>query len=259
MTAMLIADHLQPEIRQEPALVLVVEHDPRMALFLERALKAAGYRVERTNDGLHVLGAFKQLAPDVVLLDMALPGLDGLGLARRLRAESGVPILMLGDQDAVPERVAGLDAGADDFLPRPFAIEELVARVRAVLRGRALAAARAIAAVRHGELLYADLRVDQDTREVWRGDRKLELRNKAFELLACFLRHPERILSRRELLEEVWGYEFLGDSNVIEVTVSNVRQALKSAGESRLIHTVRPVGYILRTENGTRRCGAGVG
>jgi DNA-binding response OmpR family regulator len=258
MTGMVMAARPQPEVRPEPALVLVVEHDPRMASFLERALKAAGYRVERTHDGMQALGTFKLLAPDVVLLDTALPGLDGLGLARRLRAVSGVPIVMLGEQDAVPERVAGLDAGADDFLPKPFAIEELLARMRAVLRGRALAAAGAIAAARHGELTYADVRIDQDTREVWRGDRKLELRNKAFELLACFLRHPERILSRRELLEEVWSYEFLGDSNVIEVTVSNVRQALESGGESRLIHTVRPVGYILRKDNGTRRCETGV-
>jgi two-component system, OmpR family, response regulator MprA len=254
MTGMLMAAHPEPEVRREPALVLVVEHDPRVAAFLERALKAAGYGVERTDDGMQALGAFKLVAPDVVLLDTALPGLDGLGLARRLRADSGVPIVMLGEQDAVHERVAGLDAGADDFLPKPFAIEELLARMRAVLRGRALAAARAIAAVRHGELAYANVRLDQDTREVWRGHRKLELRNKAFELLACFLRHPERILSRRELLEEVWSYEFLGDSNVIEVTVSNVRQALESGGESRLIHTVRPVGYILRKDNGTRRC-----
>jgi two-component system, OmpR family, response regulator MprA len=254
----LMSAHLHSEVHRQPALVLVVEHDPRMASFLERALKAAGYRVERTRDGMQALGTFKLLAPDVVLVDTALPGLDGLGLARRLLADSGVPIVMLGEQDAVPERVAGLDAGADDFLPKPFAMEELLARMRAVLRGRALAAAGAIAAVRHGELTYADVRIDQDTREVWRGERKLELRNKAFELLACFLHHPERILSRRELLEEVWGYEFLGDSNVIEVTVSNVRQALESGGESRLIHTVRPVGYILRKDNGTRRCETGV-
>src|SRR5205085_29670 len=134
-----------------------------------------------------------------------------------------------------------------------FALDELLARVRALLRGRALAAAGALATVRLGTLRYADVWLDQDAHEVKRAGRPLELRNKAFELLACFMRHPERVLNRREILEEVWGYEFLGDSNVIEVTVSYVRQALEAHGEPRLIHTVRPVGYILRTDAGARR------
>ena len=129
---------------------------------------------------------------------------------------------------------------------KPVAIEELLARMRAVLRGRALAAAGAIASTRHGVLRFDDVQLDLDTREASRGARRLELRNKTFELLACFLRHPQRVLSRRELLEEVWGYAFLGDSNVIEVTIGHVRQALEAAGEPRIIHTVRPVGYILR-------------
>jgi two-component system response regulator MprA len=124
----------------------------------------------------------------------------------------------------------------------------LLARLRALRRGRALSAASAVADVRLGTLTYADVTLDQDLHEARRGERRLELRNKAFELLACFLRHPERVLSRRELLEEAWGYEFLGDSNVIEVTVGHLRHALEAAGETRLVHTVRPLGYILRTQ-----------
>jgi two-component system response regulator MprA len=225
--------------------VLLAQHDPRLASFLDRALAAAGYTVERTADGLEALDAFERVAPDVVLLDPTLPGFSGLDLARELRSRTDAPILLLSAHDTVEERVAGLDAGADDYLSIPFAISELLARLRAVRRGRALASASASARSRQGSLNYADLTLDLDAREVFRGERRLELRNKAFELLTHFLRHPERVLSRRELLEDVWGYDFLGDSNVIEVTVSAIRQALELAGEPRLIHTVRPIGYIL--------------
>jgi two-component system response regulator MprA len=225
--------------------VLVVDGDPRVSSFLDRALTAAGYRVTRASDGPRALASFEADPPDVVLLDLLVPGMDGLELAKRIRSRTGVPIVLLAAGDAVADRVAGLDAGADDYLSRSVAVEELLARLRALLRGRALAADGAIASTRHGVLTFADIRLDLDTREAMRGDRRLELRNKTFELLACFLRHPERVLSRRELLEEVWGYEFLGDSNVIEVTVGHVRQALEAGGEPRLIHTIRPVGYIL--------------
>ena len=225
--------------------VLLAQHDPRLASFVDRALAAAGYSVERTADGLEALDAFERAAPDVVLLDPALPGFGGLDLARELRSRTDAPILLLSAHDTVEERVAGLDAGADDYLSIPFAIPELLARLRAVRRGRALASASAFARSRQGSLSYADLTLDLDAREVFRGERRLELRNKAFELLTHFLRHPERVLSRRELLEDVWGYDFLGDSNVIEVTVSGIRQALELDGEPRLIHTVRPIGYIL--------------
>jgi two-component system response regulator MprA len=245
MTAMPMADRsVEPE-GQPTRSVLVVDGDDRVASFLDRSLSAAGYRVERAPDGPQALAAFDADPPDVVLLDVAVPGMEGLELARRLRARSGVPIVLLGATDAVDDRVAGLDAGADEYLTKPVAVEELLARMRALFRGRALAAASAIDSTRHGILSFADIRVDLDAREALRGQRRLELRNKTFELLACFLRHPERVLSRRELLEEVWGYEFLGDSNVIEVTVGHVRQALEAGGEPRLIHTIRPVGYIL--------------
>ncbi|MBV9324261.1 MAG: response regulator transcription factor [Chloroflexi bacterium] len=229
--------------------VLVAQHDPRLASFLDRALATAGYRVERTADAVQALEAFEREAPDLVLLDPALPGFSGLELARALRARTDAPIVLLSARDTVEERVAGLDAGADDYLSIPFAIPELLARLRAVRRGRALASASANARARQGNLTYADLTLDLDTREVFRGERRLELRNKAFELLTYFMRHPERVLSRRELLEDVWGYDFLGDSNVIEVTVSSIRQALEQGGEQRLIHTVRPIGYILNDRN----------
>jgi len=229
--------------------VLVAEHNPRLASFLDRALAAAGYRVEHTTDAVQALDAVEREAPDLVLLDPALPGFSGLELARALRARTDVPIVLLSAHDSVEERVAGLDAGADDYLTIPFAIPELLARLRAVRRGRALASASANARARQGTLSYADVRLDLDTREVTRGERRLELRNKAFELLTHFLRHPERVLSRRELLEDVWGYDFLGDSNVIEVTVSGIRQALEQGGEPRLIHTVRPIGYILNARS----------
>jgi two-component system response regulator MprA len=254
MTGMLVADGPKNDTRLDQPVVLLIEDDARLSSLLGRALDAAGYRVERTSDGARALAAFELMTPDLVLVDLVLPGLDGLEVVRRLRARSGIPILAFAEHDATDLRIAVLDAGADDYLPKPFELEDLLARLRAVRRGRALAAAGALANVRLGTLVYADVRLDQDAREVWRGGRRLELRYKAFELLACFLRHPERVLSRRELLEEVWGYDFLGDSNVIEVTVSNVRQALESDGEPRLIHTVRPVGYILRASHGPGRC-----
>jgi two-component system response regulator MprA len=254
MTGMLVADGAEAQAGLDQPLVLMIADDVRVSSFLDRALDAAGYRIERTAGGAQALAAFEVVTPDVVLIDLARPGSDVLDVVRRVRARSGAPILMLADSDGVDDRIAGLDAGADDYLPKPFAVEELLARLRALLRGRALAAAGALANVRLGTLVYADVRLDQDARQVSRGGRGLELRNKAFELLACFMRHPERVLSRRELLEEVWGFDFLGDSNVIEVTVSYVRQALEADGEPRLIHTVRPVGYILRASNGPQRC-----
>ncbi len=228
--------------------VLLIASDSRQASFLERALAAAGYRVERAVDGMQAIATLEACSPDIVLVDLVSARLtDGLELVRRLRARSGLPILMVAADDGVQERIAGLDAGADDCLSKPFAVEELLARMRALRRGRALAIATPGADTRQGVLAYADLRLDLDTRDAWRGERRLELRHKSFELLACFLRHPRRVLSRRQLLEQVWGYEFLGESNVIDVTIGHVRQALEADGESRLIHTVRQSGYILKT------------
>jgi two-component system response regulator MprA len=227
-----------------PPRVLVVEDDSGIALFIQRALVQAGYRVDLVSDGLSAVAAAQAATPDVVLLDVMLPGLDGLEVARRLRGVSNVPILMLTALDTVGDRVQGLDAGADDYLVKPFALEELLARLRALLRRREPETIDR----RKGQLRFADVRLDEDSREAFRADRELELRPKEFELLAYFLRHPGRVLSRREIFEDVWGYDFLGDSNVIEVTVGHLRQKLEGDSLSRLIHTVRSVGYVLREE-----------
>jgi two-component system response regulator MprA len=240
-----IRDGDQFESAEPRPIVLVAEDDARLASFLNRALAAAGYRVEHALNGVQALECFERSALDVVLLDMHV--LQARELTRRLRSSSDVPIVLLSTTDTVQERIDGLDAGADDFVAIPFDIDELLARLRALRRGRALASASATARARHGTLTYADVQIDLDSREVTRGDRRIELRHKGFELLTYFMRHPERVLTRRELLEDVWGFEFLGDSNVIEVTVSHIRQALEADGQPRLIHTVRPVGYILKT------------
>jgi two-component system, OmpR family, response regulator MprA len=230
-----------PPAKTAAARVLVVEDDRRIAAFLDRALTQQGYAVEVAGDGTVALTTAERQAPDLVVLDVTLPGIDGLQVARRLREAGPVPILMLTARDSVADRVDGLDAGADDYLVKPFALDELLARLRALLRRRATDAA----AVRKGVLEFGDVRLDQDSRSATRGTRRLELRNKEMELLACFLRNPERVLSRREIFEEVWGSDFLGDSNVIEVTVGHLRQKLEAGGAPRLIHTVRPVGYTL--------------
>lgn len=218
---------------QTVPLVLLLGDDARLASLLERALVAAGYAVEHIAERGTAVHRLEALGPDLLLLE------GEADLIRQMRALTDRPIVLLSTTDAVGARVSALDSGADDVLSIPFAMVELVARLRAVLRGRELAVAR------RGRLTYADVCLDFDAHEVWRGARKLELRNKGFELLACLMRRPERVLSRRDLLAEVWGYEFLGDSNVIEVTVSHVRHALEADGEPRLIHTVRPIGYIL--------------
>jgi two-component system response regulator MprA len=222
----------------------VVEDDAGIALFIQRALVQAGYRVDLVGDGLSALAAAQAMPPDVVLLDIMLPGLDGVEVARRLRASSNVPILMLTALDTIGDRVQGLDAGADDYLVKPFALEELLARLRALLRRSEGDSGER----RRGQLRFADVKLDEDAREAFRGEHELELRPKEFELLAYFLRHPGRVLSRREIFEDVWGYDFLGDSNVIEVTVGHLRQKLETEGAPRVIHTVRSVGYVLREE-----------
>jgi two-component system response regulator MprA len=221
--------------------VLVVEDDLRTAVFLDRALTRHGYDVAVASDGEAALALATTHRPDLIVLDRMLPGLDGLEVARTLRTTGPAPILMLTARDAVDDRVVGLDAGADDYLAKPFALEELLARVRAQLRRQATADAHA----RRGVATYADLRVDQDIREARRGDRLLVLRPRAFDLLAYFVRHPERVIARSELVNKVWGYEHVGSSNLVDVTIVQLRRQVELGGEGRLIHTVARAGYYL--------------
>lgn len=205
---------------------------------LRRALAYEGYEVDIAPDGSKGLLAARDRPPDLVILDVMMPGLDGLEVCRRLRAGGTVPILMLTARDEVPDRVAGLDAGADDYLIKPFALEELTARLRALLRRSDGAAG--------GVLSFGDLRLDTGRREAARGKRVIELTTKEYDLLALFLRHPRQVLTRDVILEQVWGYDFGGDANVLEVYVGYLRNKLEEKGEPRLIQTVRGAGYVLR-------------
>jgi two-component system response regulator MprA len=218
--------------------ILVVDDDPRIASSLRRALVYEGYEVDTAGDGTEGLSKAREQPPDLVILDVMMPGLDGIEVCRRLRAEGDVAILMLTARDATSARVEGLDSGADDYLVKPFAYEELLARVRALLRRGAQRAPRL--------LIYGDLRLDLDTREVSRGGRALDLTAKEFELLEHLLRQPRRVFSRDQLLESVWGPGSNTTSNVVDVYIGYLRQKLEEAGETRLVQTVRGVGYALR-------------
>jgi len=221
----------------------VVEDDWRIGAFLDRALSHRGYVVQVVREGGAALEVtINSQSPDLVILDLMLPDMDGLEVAHRLRSRSEIPILMLTARDTVADRVRGLDAGADDYLVKPFALEELLARVRAMLRRQT----STMSAQRRGRLTYHAIVLDRDTRETTLLGQRAQLRNREFELLSYFMRNPERALSRRELRDEVWGDDFPGDSNVIEVTVGNLRRRLEDYGLPRVIHTVRPIGYMLR-------------
>jgi two-component system response regulator MprA len=218
--------------------VLVVDDDRRLLDMLRRTLTYEGYRVVTAADGEAALAQAATERPDVVVLDWLMPGLDGIQVAQRLRAAEDTPILMLTARDAVEDRVEGLDSGADDYLVKPFAPAELLARIRALLR-------------RSGEdrdkpLSYADLSLDPVTREVRRGDRQFELTPTEFDLLAFLLRHPRQVLPRDMILQEVWGYDFGGNDNVLEVYIGYLRNKTEAEGEPRLIQTVRGVGYVMR-------------
>jgi two-component system, OmpR family, response regulator MprA len=215
--------------------VLVVDDDPRIAAALRRALHYEGFSVDVAGDGPAALVHAASRPPDLVVLDLMLPGLDGLEVCRRLRAEDDVPILMLTARDATGERVRGLDSGADDYVVKPFAYEELMARVRALLRRRPPG--------RRQRLAFADLDVDVRAREVRRAGRLIELTATEFELLCHFLRHPRQVLSRDQILEGAWGHGAGTISNVVDVYVGYLRAKL---GEPRLVQTVRGVGYVLR-------------
>jgi len=218
--------------------VLVVDDDEGISAALRRALEYEGLRVSLAKDGYAALDEVRRHAPDLVVLDLMLPGLDGLEVCQRLRAErSGTLVLMLTARDAMADRVRGLDAGADDYLIKPFAYEELLARVRALLRRRIPAS---------GTLGFGDLVLDPAAREVHRAGRAIDLTAQEFDLLHHFLGHPRQVLSRAQLLDAVWGLPAATASNVVDVYVGYLRTKLEAAGELRLLHTVRGVGYVLR-------------
>jgi DNA-binding response OmpR family regulator len=220
--------------------ILVVEDEPKLARLLELELTQEGYQVTTVHDGLSGLTSARDLQPDLLILDWMLPGLTGLEICRRLRSTgSKAPVILLTARDDVGDRVSGLDAGADDYVVKPFSLEELLARVRAQLR-RTQPDNREF-------LEYEDLSLDRKSREVKRGDRLLDLTVKEFDLLDYLLTHAKQVVTRDQILENVWGYDFMGDSNIIEAYVRYLRLKLEAEGEVRLIQTVRGVGYVLRT------------
>ncbi len=222
-----------------PVRILVVEDDEEIAQVLQRSLRMEGYEVKLAADGVRGLEEAHAFLPDLIVLDLGLPRLDGVDVAKRLREDGDeVPILMLTARDALESRVEGLDVGADDYLVKPFERQELLARMRALLRRRP---PRGMAPLRVGDLM-----LNPDTHEVSRGERKIELTQREFELLEYLMRNERLVISRQKLLDEVWGYDPFSITNTIEVGVSNLRRTLEAGGEPRLLHTVRGAGYVLR-------------
>jgi DNA-binding response OmpR family regulator len=219
--------------------ILIVEDEIKLARFVELELSYEGYQVSVAHDGLAGLTTAREQNPDLVILDWLLPGLPGVEVCRRLRSTGNkVPIILLTAKDEVGDRVAGLDAGADDYVVKPFSVEELLARVRAHLRRTQEEDA--------DTLQFEDLSLNRRTREVFRGSRSIELTAKEFDLLEYLLTNPRQVITRDRILEQVWGYDFMGDSNIIEVYIRYLRLKLEENNEKRLIQTVRGVGYTLR-------------
>jgi two-component system response regulator MprA len=222
--------------------ILIVDDDQKLLKMLRRTLVYEGFNVVTAADGHEALAQVQAHRPEVIVLDWLMPGLNGIEVTERLRAaHDETMILMLTARDAIENRVEGLESGADDYLVKPFAPAELLARVHALLR-------RTTVASKESPLSYADLTLDPTTRETRRGDRQFELTPTEFDLLHYLLRHPRQVLQRDQILEEVWGYDFGGDDNVLEVYVGYLRKKTEQAGEARLIQTVRGVGYVLREE-----------
>ncbi len=218
--------------------ILIIEDDEGIVRVLRRALSYEGYTVDTALDGENGLYIARDHHPDLVILDLMLPGMDGIEVCQRLRSGGSVPIMMLTAKDAVQDRVQGLDAGADDYMTKPFELDELLARIRALLRRTQLERAPV--------LTFADLTLDTSTRQASRKGRAIPLTAKEYDLLELFLRHPRQVLTREMIFDRVWGYDFGGESNVLDVYIRYLRQKLESEGEQRLIHTVRGVGYVLR-------------
>jgi two-component system response regulator MprA len=218
--------------------ILIIEDDEAIVKVLRRALAYEGYQVNFALDGETGLNIAHDRRPDLVVLDLMLPGMDGVEVCQRLRAGGNVLILMLTARDAFHDRVQGLDAGADDYMVKPFELEELLARVRALLRRTQ--------PDRVPVLAFADLTLDTSTRQAMRKGRVISLTAKEYDLLELFMRHPRQVLTREMIFDRVWGYDFGGESNVLDVYIRYLRQKLESEGEARLIHTVRGVGYVMR-------------
>jgi DNA-binding response OmpR family regulator len=218
--------------------VLVVEDDEDIALALQRSLRLEGYDVRISRDGEAALDDVRQFLPDLVLLDLGLPKVDGIAVAQQIRSDGDIPILMLTARDALESRVEGLDSGADDYLVKPFERQELLARMRALLRRRPPRG--------EANLVVGDLTLNPDTHEVRRTERDIELTQREFELLEFLMRNERIVVSRQRLLDEVWGYDPFSTTNTIEVFVSNLRRKLEAGGEPRLLHTIRGAGYVLR-------------
>jgi two-component system response regulator MprA len=220
------------------ARILVIEDDEAILKFLRRGLAYEGYQVDTAMEGLSGLSLARDNPPDCVVLDLMLPGMDGLEVCRRLRSGGPIPILILTAKDSVTDRIQGLDVGADDYMVKPFNLDELLARIRALLR-RAQPSRPQI-------LHFADLSLDTGTRQATRGDKVIALTAKEYELLELFMRQPRQVLTRDTIFDRVWGYDFGGESNIIEVYIRYLRQKLENDNEPRLIHTVRGMGYVLR-------------
>ena len=218
--------------------ILIIEDDEAILKLLRRGLVFEGYQVDTALDGQTGLNMARDEHPDVIILDWMLPGMDGLEVCRRLRAAGSVPILMLTAKDNIQDRVQGLDAGADDYLVKPFELDELLARIRALLRRTQPERAQVLS--------FADLSLDTGSRQATRNERVISLTAKEYDLLELFLRHPRQVLTREMIFDRVWGYDFGGESNVLDVYIRYLRQKLEIEGEERLLHTVRGVGYVLR-------------
>ncbi|AQA13208.1 response regulator transcription factor [Streptomyces malaysiensis] len=242
---------MSPDHGDQPARILIVDDEPAVREALHRSLVFEGYATETAVDGLDALAKVGSYDPELIVLDVLMPRMDGLTAARRLRA-TGVtlPILMLTARDTVGDRVTGLDAGADDYLVKPFELDELLARIRALLRRSSYATQQGAALPEEDVLTFGDLRMDLTTREVARGGRRVELTRTEFTLLEMFLAHPRQVLTREQILKAVWGFDFEPSSNSLDVYVMYLRRKTEAGGEPRLVHTVRGVGYVLRSAEG---------
>lgn len=220
--------------------ILVIEDEVRITNFIRRGLSMEGYVVDVANDGQTGLQMAQTNPPDLLVIDWMLPGMDGLEVCRRVRATGNLPIIILTARDSVSDKVEGLDAGADDYMVKPFDLDELSARIRVQLRR--------MQPTQNDVLQFSDLRLDTGTRQAFRGERAIDLTAKEYDLLELFMRHPRQVLTRDVIFDQVWNYDFGGESNIIEVYVRYLRQKTEEQNEPRLIHTVRGVGYVLREE-----------